>query len=80
MAVEYGTEVLKSLAPTGRMIGNLNLSPAGLQAYSEKHAEHHLPEIDALEEDVSKGDIVTDYKKWKPVLLLSILLQDFASR
>ena len=80
LVVEYGKEVLKSLAPTGRMISNLELSPPAFETYSEKHAEHHMPEIDALEEDVSKGHIVTDHKKWKPIQLLLVVLQDFASR
>ena len=80
MVVVYGQEVLKSLAPTSKMISKFQLSPEALQDYTEKYAKHHLPEVDALDKDASKGGIEADYKKWKPIGLMMVLLHDFASR
>ena len=77
---EYGQEVLKSLAPTGRIISNFKRSSAGLEKYALIYARHHLPDVDAFKEDESKGAIVTDPEKWKPIQLLSALLHDFAKQ
>ena len=76
----YGQEVLKSLAPTDRIISDFKLSSAGLEKYALIYARHHLPDVDAFKEDESKGAIVTDPEKWKPVQLVCALLHDFAKR
>ena len=76
----YGTTVLKSLDPTGKMMSKVELSEEGMKDYSRIYAVHHLPNVPVAKKDESQGDVVANYKEWKPVQLMKAILHDFAAK